>query len=195
VQSALRKKREMRYLSMAMFACLSLNAEAGMEEHANSQIARATNRPDVTRQMSIIHWEKYRHKSRAEIAGMTPAQRVDEWVNEQVHHQYDLSDDHAEIIKKYILRDGFKALPRLIEIMDEYDPTRFREGKGRRGERFDACWLMLGYLDHDAVRLRAAEEGLRAMKALERSIQRMRGRAMARRISMNGSSTDALNSQ
>jgi hypothetical protein len=117
---------------------------------------------------------EYRHKSEAEIARMTPARRVDEWVNEQVHHRYDLEDDHEDIIKKYILRDAHAALPRMIEIMDEYDPTRFREGEGRRGERFDACWLMLGYLDRQAVRLRASEGGRRAMAALESAIDRMK---------------------
>jgi len=123
---------------------------------------------------SVIHAPKYQHKSEDEIARMMPAQRVDEWVNEQVHHRYDLSDDHADIIKKYILGDGLKALPRMIEIMDEYDPTRFAESKGRKGERFDACWLMLGYIDLQAVRLRGSEEGRRAMDALECAIQRMR---------------------
>lgn len=117
---------------------------------------------------------KYKHKSEAEIARMTPARRVEEWVNEQVHHRYDLDDEHEDTIKKYLLRDGLAALPRMIEIMDEYDPTRFREGKGRRGERFDACWLMLGYIDERALRLRASEEGRRAMDALERAVGRMR---------------------
>ncbi len=115
-----------------------------------------------------------KHKPEAEIARMTPAQRVDEWVNEQVHHRYDFLDRHRDLLRKYITRDGLKALPRMVEIMDEYDPTRFREGKGRRGERFDACWLMLGYIDNDVVRLRGSEEGRRAMDALERAINRMR---------------------
>jgi hypothetical protein len=122
----------------------------------------------------VLPAPKYRHKSEAEIARMTPAQRVDEWVDEHVYHRYDLEDDHADIIKRYILRDGLGALPRMIEIMDEYDPTKFREGQGRRGERFDACWEMLGYIDHQVVRLRASEEGRRAMEALERAIDRMR---------------------
>jgi hypothetical protein len=122
----------------------------------------------------VVHVQPSKHKSEAEIARMTPAQRVDEWVNEQVHHRYDVLDRHSDVLRKYITRDGLNALPRMIEIMDEYDPTRFPEGKGRRGERFDACWLMLGYLDNDAVRLRGSEEGRRAVDALERAIQRMR---------------------
>src|SRR5437867_11282840 len=129
---------------------------------------------DWMRYAPAVHAEKYKHKPESEIAAMTPAQRVDEWVNEQVLHRFDLSDDHSDIIEKYILRDGLKALPRLIEIIDEYDPTRFSEGKGRKGERFDACWLMLNYIDERAVRLRRSEEGRRAMDAPERAINRKR---------------------
>jgi hypothetical protein len=62
----------------------------------------------------------------------------------------------------------------MIEIMDEYDPTRYPEGKGRRGERFDACWLMFTYIDNRTVRLRGSDEGRRAMDSLERAIDRMR---------------------
>jgi hypothetical protein len=116
----------------------------------------------------------YRHKSEAELARMTPAQRVDEWVNEQVRHGSDLDDDHEDLIKKYVLRDGLAALPRLVEIIGEYDPTRPSGRSGGRGERFDACWEMLGYLDRDAVRLRGTEEGRRALDALERAVRRMR---------------------
>ena len=118
--------------------------------------------------------QKYRHKTEIEIAQMTPAQRVDEWVNEQVYHRFDLSDRHRDLLRKYVQRDGVKALPRLIEVMDEYDPTKFREGKGRRGERFDACWLMLDYIDKFVVRLRGSEEGRRATDALAQAIGRMR---------------------
>jgi hypothetical protein len=122
----------------------------------------------------VIHAQKYRHKSEAEIKSMTPTQRVDEWVNEQVYHRFDVSDRHRDLLRKYVQQDGVKALPRLIEIIDEYDPPRLPEGKGRRGERFDASWLMLGYIDDYAVRLRASEEGRRAISALERVIERMR---------------------
>ncbi|HYG78946.1 MAG TPA: hypothetical protein VD861_01080 [Pyrinomonadaceae bacterium] len=130
---------------------------------------------------NVIRAQPYRHKSEAEIARMTPAQRVDEWVNEQVHHRYDLDDDHADVIKKYVLRDGLAALPRIIEIIEEYDPTRFREGEGRRGERFDACWLLLSYVDRRAIRLRGSDEGRRAMRALEDAVNRMRAAGYGRK--------------
>jgi hypothetical protein len=115
----------------------------------------------------------YKHKSPSEIARMTPAQRVDEWVNEQVRHRYDLDDEQSDVIKKYVLRDGPASLPRIIEMIDEYDPARGSGRRGHKGERFDACFQLLGYIDNLSVRLRASEEGRRAMDALERAINRM----------------------
>jgi hypothetical protein len=125
--------------------------------------------------------QRYKHKSEGEIARLTPAQLVDQWVNEQVHHRYDLSDDQGEVIKKYVLHAGLKSLPRMIEIMDEYDPAHLRKDKGRRGERFDACWLMLGYLDSLALRLRASQEGRTAMATLKRAINRMQAAGAERK--------------
>lgn len=117
---------------------------------------------------------KYKHKPEEEIARMTPAQRVDEWCNEQVHHRFDLDDDHGELMEKYIWRDGIAALPRIIEIIDEYDPTRSSSRRGQKGERFDAVLMLLSDLDNHVVRLRGYEEGRRALDALERLINRMR---------------------
>jgi len=117
---------------------------------------------------------KYRHKSEAEIAQMTPAQRVDEYADEQAYHKYDVLDEHSELIEKYIRVDGLKALPRLIEIIDEYDPRRSSGKSGRKAERFDGMWILLSNLDNFVVRVRASEDGRRAMDALERAIGRMR---------------------
>jgi hypothetical protein len=128
-----------------------------------------------------VYAQRYKHKSEGEIASMTPAQRVDEWVNEQVHHRYDVLDDQEALLRKYVTRDGLKGLPRLTEIMDEYDPTRFPEGKGRRGERFDASVLMFIYIDRQAVRVRASEEGRGAMDAVKRAIDRMRAAGYERK--------------
>jgi hypothetical protein len=121
-----------------------------------------------------IHARGYKHKSEAEIARLTPAQRVDEYAEEQAHHKYDFLDEQGSLIEKYIWRDGLSALPRMIEITDEYDPTRASGRRGHKGERFDAMWMLLADLDNHVARLRASEEGRRAMDALERAIQRMR---------------------
>lgn len=121
--------------------------------------------------------QKYKHKSEAELAQMTPSQRVDDWVKEYMHHRYDVLDPQEDLIRKYILSDPLKSLPRMIEVMNEYDPVRFREGK--KGDWYDACFIMLGIMDNFAVRLRASEEGRRAINALEHSIERMRAAGYA----------------
>ena len=123
----------------------------------------------------LTNAQTYKHKTEAEIAALTPAQRVDEWVNEVVRHEkYWETDKQDELIKKYLLLDGMKTVPRLTEIIEEYDPTQFPEGKGRRGKRFDAGVEMLYFIDNFSIRLRSAEEGRKAIDALERSIERMR---------------------
>lgn len=122
----------------------------------------------------FAHAQKYKHKSETEIAQMTPVQRVDEYAEERSYHQYDTLDDYFILVDKYIRRDGLKAVPRLTEIIDEYDPPRSSGKRGRKGERFDAAWMLLDSIDGHAVRLRALEEGRRAIDALERSVERMR---------------------
>ena len=122
-----------------------------------------------------IQAQKYKHKSEAEIAAMTPAQRVDEWVNEEVHHlKYWETDKQSELIRKYVLLDGMKAVPRITEIIDAYDPTQFPEGKGKLDERNSASYYLLHFIDYSSVRLRSAEEGKKALAAIERSIVRLR---------------------
>jgi hypothetical protein len=116
----------------------------------------------------------HKHASEAAIAAMTPAQRVDEWVNEQVHHRYDVLDPQADLLRKYILLDGVKALPRLVEIMSEFESPRRTTNTGTVGERFDASLLLFIFLDRQAIRLRASDDGKRGMELLERIIKTMR---------------------
>lgn len=118
--------------------------------------------------------QEYKHKSDAEIGRMSPSERVDEYANEQAYHKYDVLDEHERLIKKYIWRDGLTGLPRIIEIIDEYDPTKASGSREHRGERFDAMWMLLGDLDNRVVRLRSSPEGRRAMDALDRAIRHMR---------------------
>ncbi|MCY7346603.1 MAG: hypothetical protein LH614_10340 [Pyrinomonadaceae bacterium] len=105
---------------------------------------------------------------------MTPIQRVDEFIEEQTHHRYDVLDDQSALIIKHIRSDGLKAVPRITEITEEYDPTRSSGKRGHEGERFDAAWMLVSSLDNSVIRLRATEEGRRAIDALERSVVRMR---------------------
>ena len=105
---------------------------------------------------------------------MTPAKRVDTLVEEHFHHRYDVLDEQADLIQKYILLDGTKALPRLIDHLNEYDPSRPNGNKETKYWRFEAVIFMLQTMDNFAFRLRTSEEGRRATEALERSLERMR---------------------
>ena len=115
----------------------------------------------------------YVHKSESKIAVMSPEQRVDEWVKEY-SHRFDVLDEQRGLIRKYIELDGLKALPRLIKYLDEYNPTRPNGNKAKYINRYESCTIMIGFLDGFAIRLRASEEGRRAIDALENSAKRMR---------------------
>lgn len=128
-----------------------------------------------------IHAQQYKHKSEAEIAAMTPEQRVDEHANEQAFHKYDLLDTQHELLLKYILQDGLKALPRIIGIMDEYDPTTAGGKANYKGERFDAMWMLLNDLDNRVTRLRASSAGIGALDSLTRALDRMRAAGYGRK--------------
>jgi len=117
---------------------------------------------------------QYRHPSEAEIAAMTPTQRVEEYANEQAFHKYDIVDKQNDLIRKYLQRDGLNAVRRIIEIINEYDPTNAAGRSANKGERFDAMWMLLGELDNRVVRLRASADGRQAIEALDRAINRMR---------------------
>lgn len=124
---------------------------------------------------------RYKHKSEAELERMAPAQRFDEWVNEQVYHRYDLEDPQLNFLEQRVSRDGLKAVPRMIEYFDGYDPTRPKGVSKRTRERFDAATLMFYYIDIWEIRLRASEEGRRAMHALQRAVERMRSAGFEQR--------------
>lgn len=79
-------------------------------------------------------WWYKKHKSETKIVKMTPEKRVDEYIDEHFHHRWDVLDEQSELIEKYILLDGTKALPRIIERMDRYDPSR------PNGNKITAYW-------------------------------------------------------
>lgn len=114
----------------------------------------------------------YRHKSEAKLTAMTPEQHVDEWIKEYFH-RFDLLDEQRGLIEKHIELDGLKALPRIIEYMDKCDSVCFRKGNLTH-LKFVATWMLLSTIDNHVVRLRASEEGKKAIAALERSIEQMR---------------------
>lgn len=114
----------------------------------------------------VFPTNKYPHKSEAEIARMTPDQRIEEEVNETEHRS--MSDNHNEVIRKYRIQDGLKGWSRLVELIDGYQPKRLRD------TRFYAAMMIAAHIDDRVVRLRASPEGLRVIEAVERLSARRR---------------------
>lgn len=117
--------------------------------------------------------QNYKHKSEAEIAAMTSAQRIEEMVNEQIFHMPALGDDYGSLINKYTKKDGIKILPILIKYMNDYNPNKFSDCD-KYSMRFFVATVEASNLDNNFVRLRGTKEGQLAIESLERGIERMR---------------------
>lgn len=112
--------------------------------------------------------KNYKHKSEAEIARMTPEQRIDEEMLEHDNHFLDHADKQSELIIRYRRLDGLKGLPYLIQLMDGYQPKRVRD------TRFFQALMIADEIDDRVVRLRASPEGREAIKAIERLAVRIK---------------------
>jgi hypothetical protein len=113
------------------------------------------------------------HKSEAEIARMTPEQRVEEYCKEYVRHNY-WHRAYDYLLADHVMVDGSRALQTLTRIINEFDPTQ-RKGRGR--EKDAACYAaegLLGQLDHRRLRLRALAEGNMAIDALSKLAERLK---------------------
>jgi hypothetical protein len=112
------------------------------------------------------------HKSAAEVMRMPAQQRVEEYRKELLLHGY--GDDYEVLLSEFLRRDGLKAVPYLVKIIAEYDPTQSR---GRSRERDVACYGaegVLSQIDENTVRLRGTEEGKKAIDALRQLVDGMR---------------------
>jgi hypothetical protein len=113
-----------------------------------------------------------RHKSEAEIAKMTPDQRVQEYCDEYYRHAF-WDSDYIDMVRNYILQDGTQALPAITQIISEFDPTTPKGKSRQKNARAFAAEGLLSQVDGRVVRLRAFPEGRAAMAALESLVQRM----------------------
>lgn len=106
----------------------------------------------------------YKHESEAEIAAMTPEQRIDEQILENdVHPMWASGDDkQSELITKYRRLDGAKGLSHIAKLIDSYHPKR------QRSDRSHAALMMASDIDDRIVRLRASPPGREVIKAIER---------------------------
>lgn len=109
----------------------------------------------------------YRHKSEAEIARMSPAQRIDEQIREE-QHLLAADDKQSEMIRRHRRRDGVAGFDRLIELIESYNP------KHRRDTRFYSAVMMAEETDNNAFRLRSSSEGRRVIDAIKALLERCR---------------------
>jgi hypothetical protein len=104
---------------------------------------------------------------------MTPEQRVEEHCREYVRHGL-VDSDYRDSIKSYLHRDGLSAVPYLANIIKQYNPARAEARGKERGERAYACTTLLPEIDANVVRLRASDEGRKAIEAMRELLDRMR---------------------
>jgi hypothetical protein len=110
----------------------------------------------------------YKHKSEAEIAQMTPEQRIDELLAEEENHSFAPDDHQSSLIARYSKMDGLKGLPYIIRLIDGYNPKRSRD------TRFFQAMMMANGIDEGTVRLRSSPDGQSVIAAIERLSARMR---------------------
>lgn len=112
------------------------------------------------------------HKTESTIAGMTPEERVAEYCAEYYHHGL-AHREYGVILFNYIRRDGLKAVPAITRIINEFDPTT---SQGKRRDKDAAAYkaeILLASLDR-FFRVRAFDEGRKAIDAMKREVERMR---------------------
>ena len=112
----------------------------------------------------------YKHRSEAEIAAMTPEQRIDEQIMEdEVHPMWATSDDkQSQMISRYRRNDGLKGSSHLVRLIANFHPKR------QRSDRSHAAMMMANYIDERVVRLRASKDGRDIIQAIERMAARMK---------------------
>jgi hypothetical protein len=109
----------------------------------------------------------YKHKSEAEIARMTPAERIDEEISENEYHIWDATDRQSDLIRKYRYKDGVAGAPHLVQVIDSYTPGRVYS------DRSANAVILASDIDDRVVRLRASPEGRSVIEAIERVSARM----------------------
>jgi hypothetical protein len=114
------------------------------------------------------------HKSEEQIARMTPDQRVEEYCREHASHLFLYHIEYADLLTKHLRQDGLKVMPQVIQEIEAYDPTRRESAGQQKFRRYEGANFILDVLDVKVFRVRAFEEGRKAIEAIRRSIERMR---------------------
>ena len=123
----------------------------------------------------------YRHKSEAELARLTPEQRVDEFCNEYIHHRF-FHDEYESLLRKYLQQDRGKSLLRIAQVITEYNPKDTSTKGEENALRYDAVVArMITLLDSNVFRLRAYEEGRTVIQAMKIKAEQLREYVLDRR--------------
>jgi hypothetical protein len=109
----------------------------------------------------------YKHKSEADIARMSPEQRIDEVILEESHRTIS-HEKYRLLLQSYRRKDGLKGWARLIELIDGYNPKRTKD------TRFHSAMMIAEDIDERVIRLRSSIEGKRIIEAIERLSTRRR---------------------
>lgn len=107
----------------------------------------------------------YKHKTEAEIARMTPEQRIDEMIMEDGERTTN-HEDYRLLLLRHRRKDGLKGWKHLIELIDSYVPKT-------RDSRYSSAMRIAEDIDERVVRLRGTTEGKRIIEAIERVSRRM----------------------
>lgn len=105
---------------------------------------------------------------------MTPDQRVEEYCREHARHLFLSHREYVALLTKYLRQDGLKVTPQVIREIEAYDPTNSERASEEKFLRNEGANFILGELDVNDFRVRAFEEGRKAIQAVRQSIERMR---------------------
>jgi hypothetical protein len=103
---------------------------------------------------------------------MHPEERVREYCLEFARHGFE-HREYLKLLDGLIMRDELTAVPAIVTIINEFDPTSPQNSGLDRGDASYAAEILLGSLDSE-FRLRAFETGRRAIDAVRRAVDRMR---------------------
>ena len=116
----------------------------------------------------------FRHKSEAEIAQMTPSQRVIEYCEDYVYHGSHFPNEYTKFLSQSLFNDGVKTFPQIIRIFDEFDPAKMKYGFDEHFKKYQAAYFLLSDFEASLFRIRGLNEGKGVIEALKRSVERMR---------------------
>ncbi len=115
----------------------------------------------------------FEHKSLQEIAAMTPEQKMDQMVLEQMFHAPWDNDENHELLHRYLVENGPEILPTAIKFITEFDPA-VAECRERNRTRLFTAAMYLSNIDNAKFRIRSTEHGTLAIIELEKAIERRR---------------------